>query len=128
MRHPDELLREARLDVASKPRAQLHRESAWRWAALAVAAYEADRLSDVADYHHEALEHAGGPGEPGEVDQEPERPADRQRPSQLQAARAHVVARHGHRDRDQPERERADANRDQRTPKPDHPRSASSAT
>ena len=58
MKHPDELLREARLDVRSKRRTQINRESAWRWAALAVAACEAGRPSDAVDYYHEAVEHA----------------------------------------------------------------------
>jgi hypothetical protein len=58
VRTPEELLQDARRDVASKPRAQINRESAWKWAALAVAACEAGRIGDAVDYHHEAIEHA----------------------------------------------------------------------
>jgi hypothetical protein len=54
----DVLLLEARGDVASKPMAQIHQESAWRWAALSVAACEAGLLGDIVDYAHEAIEHA----------------------------------------------------------------------
>jgi len=58
VRHPNDLLLEARRDVASKPRGQINRESAWRWAALAIAASEAGRPTDAVDYLHEAVEHA----------------------------------------------------------------------
>lgn len=58
MKRLDVLLLEARGDVASKPRAQVNKESAWRWAALAVAACERQLFADAVDYHHEAIEHA----------------------------------------------------------------------
>jgi hypothetical protein len=58
LKHPDELLREARIELRTKHRVQVNQESAWRWAALAVAAYELGQLSDAVDYHHEAVEHA----------------------------------------------------------------------
>ena len=58
MKDPEELLREARLEVRSKHRVRINKESAWRWAALAVAACEAGQFSDAVDYHHEAIEHA----------------------------------------------------------------------
>jgi hypothetical protein len=54
----DVLLLEARGDVQAKPRAQINVESAWRWAALAVAACEAGLCTDAVDYFHEAIEHA----------------------------------------------------------------------
>lgn len=54
----DSLLLEARGDVASKSRSAINRESAWRWAALAVAAADAGKLTDAVDYFHEAIEHA----------------------------------------------------------------------
>ena len=58
MRPLGALLSEAHHDVATKPRAQINRESAWRWATLAVAAYEARLFTDAVDYFHEAVEHA----------------------------------------------------------------------
>lgn len=56
--HPHELLRQAYEDVASKPRAVIHHDSAWKWAALAIAAYGAGLRADAVDYYHEAVEHA----------------------------------------------------------------------
>lgn len=58
MKSIEVLLLEARGDVASKTRPAINRESAWRWAALSVAAYEAGLPSDSVDYAHEAVEHA----------------------------------------------------------------------
>jgi hypothetical protein len=58
VKSPDELLQEARRDVATKPRSQVNRESSWKWAALAVAAWERGMVADAVDYHHEAVEHA----------------------------------------------------------------------
>jgi hypothetical protein len=58
MRSPEELLEEARRTVANQSRSQVNRESAWKWAALAVAACERKLLGDAVDYHHEAVEHA----------------------------------------------------------------------
>jgi|APFre7841882654_1041346.scaffolds.fasta_scaffold300685_2 predicted TPR repeat methyltransferase len=54
----DELLQQARRDVAGKHRLVIHQDSAWKWAALAVAAYERGLRADAVDYYHEAVEHA----------------------------------------------------------------------
>jgi len=58
VKHPNELLQEARRDVASKPRSVIHHDSAWKWAALAIAAYDGGLRADAVDYYHEAIEHA----------------------------------------------------------------------
>ena len=65
MKRIEVLLLEARGDVASKPRSVINRESAWRWAALAVAASELRLFSDAVDYAHEAVEHAAQADETG---------------------------------------------------------------
>jgi len=59
------LLIEARGDVASRARSEINRESAWRWATLAVAASERRLFSDAVDYAHEAVEHAAQADETG---------------------------------------------------------------
>ena len=58
MKRLDVLLLEARGDVASKRRTDVNQESAWRWAALAIAAWEIGKVADAVDYYHEAVEHA----------------------------------------------------------------------
>ena len=58
MKRLDVLLLEARGDVASKSRSVINRDSAWRWAALAIAASDAGKFTDAVDYFHEAIEHA----------------------------------------------------------------------
>lgn len=58
-------LEEARREVDEKTRGQIEEETAYRWAARAVAAYEHHEqtggemwLRDAIDYMHEATEHA----------------------------------------------------------------------
>lgn len=78
---PDRLLAEARDEIARKSRAQIEQDTAWRWAARGVAAYEvaAARYStypqgrfsrwlvDTTTYLGEAIEHAALADNTGEV-------------------------------------------------------------
>jgi len=60
----DHLLTGAQHEIAYKSREQIEEETAWKWAARAVASYQEFRrsnfhrwLMDAADYAHEAIEH-----------------------------------------------------------------------
>ena len=61
----DQLLAEAKREIAQKSRSQIEEETAYKWAARAVAAYAAFRstnramwLRDAGHYYEEACEHA----------------------------------------------------------------------
>lgn len=71
-------LEEARREIEAKSRSQIEEETAWKWAARAVAAYQnahrlggrniANRLlRDATDYYHEAIEHAALADHDGDV-------------------------------------------------------------
>jgi hypothetical protein len=70
----DRALAEARRELTSKPRSQIEEETAFKWAARAVAAYqlytETDHyqwLRDAGHYMDEAIEHAALADQSGEV-------------------------------------------------------------
>jgi hypothetical protein len=75
----DHLLADARHELAHKTRQDVDRETAWKWAARAVAAYQRSQHStdplrdamswirDAQDYYHEAIEHAALADHSGEV-------------------------------------------------------------
>lgn len=76
MESTDRLLADARVEVARKSRELIHEDTAWKWAARAIVAFElhergpsdaTDWLIDAADFYHEALEHAAVADHSGDV-------------------------------------------------------------
>lgn len=62
---PGDLLRDALRELQTKSRQEIETETAFKWAARALAAYtiyfetgETEWLFDAIEYHHEAVEHA----------------------------------------------------------------------
>jgi len=53
------IVEEARAELRKKSLDEIQRETAWKWAARAVAAVEMGAYSDAHEYAHEAVEHAG---------------------------------------------------------------------
>jgi hypothetical protein len=69
-----ELLEAARAEILEKTHEQIEEETAWRWAARAVACFEAYEdsheeswASAYEDYRHEAIEHAAFADRDGSV-------------------------------------------------------------
>jgi hypothetical protein len=54
-----DLVEEARREIARKSIDEIQKETAWKWAARAAAAAETGRHQDAHEYAHEAVEHAG---------------------------------------------------------------------
>lgn len=53
------IIDEARTELRKKSIDDIQRETAWKWAARAVAAVEMGAYLDAHEYAHEAVEHAG---------------------------------------------------------------------
>jgi hypothetical protein len=51
-------LAEALHEIATTPRSRIEAETAYKWAARAVAAHQRGWTRDAHDYFHEAIEHA----------------------------------------------------------------------
>jgi hypothetical protein len=70
----DQRIRDAELELKTKTRSQIEEETAYKWAARAVASYLAfveignnDMRFDAAHYYEEAVEHAALADQSGEV-------------------------------------------------------------
>ena len=63
------ILDDARREIAEKSRAEIEEETAWKWAARAVATYQGfgGSLFDAAHYYEEAIEHAALADHSGEL-------------------------------------------------------------